>query len=554
MSQAKQNKNTGLFIGFMILAAAANVMSRLFGPVPDSLMTALNYVILTGLLLFWIRSVRERLLPSAAKSSVLCAALLLLLYMLMRIFRYRFAVEPFVMRHVIYAYWIPQMLVPALFLMTCIRIGRGERKEQKQWEDLLLIPASALAAVVLTNDLHRLVYNPKMDLSGFAVDSGTYTYGPLFYLLYVWMIFTFTTGLVFLIREAGHMPKRALRDLLLIIALWTGALLFLILYMQRYTVYRPFNSPEVQTFGLLGIFEVCIRHRLIPYNENYSGFFRTLKLPVLITDRQLQPAYSTNTGLTAGKEELKAALTSPVALEGDYVLHGKEIRAGYAFWAENESGIRRAQEKLQEANETIEQENDLIRAETEQKEKEAVLQARHRIYHEIAEELYPVQKQISELLDSAEPGTDGFREKIAKVSVLNAYVKRKTNLLLLASENDRLSIGELALALKESAYYLTLLGLQTTARIPENGTLPADRITALYDAFESLAQQLTGKAPSLMVSWNGRGLRLAAETDQVPGTEGILLPVHFRKDETILYMDIASEPVRPAAEPKEVAL
>ena len=51
-------------------------------------------------------------------------------------------------------------------------------------------------------------------------------------------------------------------------------------------------------------------------------------------------------------------------------LHGKAVSAGNVFWAEDESGVRRAQERLLEANETIEQENDLIRAETEQKEKE----------------------------------------------------------------------------------------------------------------------------------------------------------------------------------------
>ena len=123
---------------------------------------------------------------------------------------------------------------------------------------------------------------------------------------------------------------------------------------------------------------------------------------------------------------------------------------------------------------------------------------------------------------------------------MNAYVKRKTNLLLLASERDQLSIRELALALQESANYLTLSGLQTTARISEDGLLPASRIVALYDAFEHLAEQLYGKAPSLMVSWNAGRLRLAAGTDMTPDTDGIALPVSVRRIEDILYMDISS--------------
>ena len=635
MSIIKQNKNTWLFIGFLLAAAIANVLSKSLDPVLSSLMTTLNYVILTGLLLFWIESVRERLLPTSAKNTVLCAAFLMLLYMLLRIFRYRFAVEPMVMRHVIYAYWIPQMLIPALFLITCIRIRRGDLKEHDgqngqdekkepnlqdhptNRENLLLIPAALLACIALTSDLHRLVYVPKIDILSFSVESGTYTYGPVFYLMCAWMILTFSSGLLLLIRETGHISKEAIRDLMLVVASWFGIIMLNLLYMGLYTsIRRPFNVPEAHTFGLLGIFEMCIRYRLIPSNENYPGFFRVLHLPALITDREYRPVYRSelagapNYGdLAAGqtgdsradqiegrradqiegrradqradlvadlaeaprtendadlRETLEAALSAPVALPQDQKLHGKKIRAGYAFWTTDESGIRRAQERLREANETIEQENDLIRAETEQKEKDAYLQSRHRIYHEIAENLYPVQKRISQLLDSARPGAGNFRETIseadansfretisepdagsfretiAKVSVLNAYVKRKTNLLLLAAERDRLRIGELALALNESANYLTLAGLQTTAQIPEDEELSAYRIVMLYDAFENLAEQLLGRAPSLMVSWNDQGLRLAAETDLNPETGEIALPVSIRRNDDILYIEVSS--------------
>ena len=62
----RQQRNTILFISFLLTAWVVNVLSMVFSPGPDSLMTALNYVILTGLLLFWILSVLRRLLPSSA--------------------------------------------------------------------------------------------------------------------------------------------------------------------------------------------------------------------------------------------------------------------------------------------------------------------------------------------------------------------------------------------------------------------------------------------------------------------------------------------------------
>ena len=537
----KQNKNTWLFIGFLVLAAIANLLSHLFGAMLGSLMTALNYVILTGLLLFWIRSVWVRLLPTAARTSMLTAAYLLLFYMLLRIFQYRCAVEPLVKRYTDYAYWIPQMLVPALFFITFIRIWHKRDTNHLRYELLFLIPASLLSILAMTNDLHGLVYKPLIDLSHFTVSGDTYKLGPAYYIMYVWMIISYASGLFILLRNVGRLPRKTAFILIGIIALWFGTYLFNSLFLYRTTDIRLLNLPETHTFGMLGVFEVCIRYRLIPYNENYTGFYHKLHFPSVITDRVMEPVYLTEVALNVDKDSLQAALEKPVALPQDQKLYGKAIRGGYAFWTVDESSIHMAQQRLEEANETIEQENDLLRAETEQKEKDAYLTSRHRIYHEIAAELYPYQKRIEKLLDSAHPHTESFKDTIAMVSVLNAYVKRKTNLLLLAAENEELSLKDLFLALQETAGYLTLAGLTTQTMNQEDAFFQSHQIISLYDAFEFIAEQLLGNASMLMVSWNRGALRLAAETEKIPETSALPVNVTIRKNDTILYMDIPAE-------------
>ncbi len=535
----RQNRNTRLFIGFLLLAGVANLISRLPGSEKSTLMTCVNYLTYIGLLLFWIEAVRTRLLPTSARTSILGAALLMLLLMLLRIFKYRFAVSVVSMRYAVYAYWIPQMLIPALFLMTCIRIRRAGQEKRKRYEDLILIPAGIPTLLAMTNDLHSLVYVPQIALSAFILNTGTYRYGPAFWPMYAWMIAATVSGLVLLYRSFGRMPKKAVRLITVIAVLWVGLVVLNLLVLDRLPGgFHMYNNPEIHIFSMLGIFEVCIRYRMIPYNENYSAFFRKLQIPSVITDRAFRPVYLTDVGFSVEPELLKAALQAPVPLTPDQKLYGKAIRAGFAFWVQDESAVHRAQERLLEANEMIEQENDLIRAETAQKEQDAYLQSRHRIYHEIAEELYPCQKKITQILNEALPGTADFKRKIALVSVLNAYVKRKTNLLLLAAESETLSANELFLALQESANYLSLAGLQTTALKPEEKQMPAGLILALYDAFEAIAEQLQGKAPSLMVSWYADGLRLAAETESLPDVSELSLPVRFRRNEDVLFLDI----------------
>ena len=129
-------------------------------------------------LLFWLRSVQERLLRSRSKAWVVGAARMMLLYQLLRVFKYRFAVEPAVMRYAIYLYFVPMTLIPTLFLMTGLRIRRGNRAGRRD-EALLLIPPGLLSLLTVTNDLHGLVYMPKVIVSEFAQRSYQHRRGSL---------------------------------------------------------------------------------------------------------------------------------------------------------------------------------------------------------------------------------------------------------------------------------------------------------------------------------------------------------------------------------------
>ena len=431
MEESRTKRNTVLFIAVLLLAGAANLLSRGDMPAFEALMTSFNYLAYTGLLLYWIQSVRARLLPSRARNRIIWAALLMVLYQLLRVFKYRFAVEAAAERYTVYLYFTPMTLIPTLFLMTSLRIRRGNREGSAD-EALLLIPPCLLSLLALTNDLHGLVYARKVILSEFRVDAGTYTAGPVFYLLYAWMIMSFAAGLLLLFRENRLRHRNVLPWLLAVVGLWLILLTLHVRVFDGTQIPRMYNNPEIHMFGMLGVFEVCIRGRMIPHNEDYPGFFKMLRIPALVTDRALHPVYRSGGELPADQEQLQASLLSPVYLTTDLRLIGRAVRGGFAFWAEDESEVRRAQERLEEANGLIESENSLIQAETEQREKDAWLRSRHRIYHEIAEIMYPCQQRIGSLLQQMEPDTPAFRDQLAFVSVLNAYVKRKTNLLLLS--------------------------------------------------------------------------------------------------------------------------
>ena len=289
---------------------------------------------------------------------------------------------------------------------------------------------------------------------------------------------------------------------------------------------------------MLGIFEVCIRNRLIPSNENHTGFFAQLGLPVMITGRDLSPVYTTNRPLDAAEADLEASLQAPVYPQEDIRLSGMEIRAGYAFWTEDESELHRENRRLEAANEILSEENSLIRAENELKEKKARLDAQNRVYDRIAAELFPRQKRIESLLEEAAPGTDGFRRALGECCVLNAWCKRKSNLLLLDEAALPERHRELFLALQESARFLKCCGVDAAAVGEETTDLPLADIHELYDTFEAVIEAWLPAMQRMTVSLLEDGIRLAVDMKQSLPLPETVLPVEERSGDGTVFLTV----------------
>ena len=539
MSLGKEKRNTWLFFGFLLLAGIANQLTRTRISMVDSFMFSVNFMIYIGLLIFWMQSVRDRLLPTRARSYIIAAALLMIFFLLVRILRFRILTEVAIRRYVDYAYNIPQVLVPTLFLMTCVRISGGEERDGK--ERLLLIPACAMLLLIMSNDLHQLFYHRLIPLSEFHGIVGTYTYGPLFYGMYGWMVLTILTGLVILIRKTYRQNIRGLFGFALVALIWAGLGLLNRLVFTPLDLARMYHSPEIQVFGMLGSFEVCIRNRFIPYNENYTGFFSRLGLPVRITDEAFSAVYETDLPISATREQLSAAVKAPVYPDEDTRLMGMKIRPGYAFWTEDESELHREGRRLASANELLSEENDLIAVENELKAKKAHLDAQNQVYDRIAAALYPKQKRIKSLLRAAPPESDRFPSALAECCVLNAYCKRKSNLMLLSEKGLPHPNREFFLALQESARFLKCCGIDAAATGEEYSDLPLDAVHALYDSFEALIEAFLPFMHRMTVSLSPLGVRLAVEADQSPAVPKTALPVEISESDGCFFLTVRAE-------------
>lgn len=537
----KHNKSTRLFIGFFLLAGICYLLNRTSVSWLNSFLFSLNFTIYAGLLLFWMQSVRVRLLPTHARRYVLAAAALMLLALFLRVFRYRAVLEQTLpSRYAAYAYWVYTLLIPTLFLMTALCIRRGAEGGRRK-ELLLLIPATALCILGLTNDFHHLIYIPKVPISEFDLNGGLYTWGITFYLLFAWMGFMAALGIMVLLQVTRKQAGGVMGSVLFVTALWLILELWKIFVIERFHLPYMYGTTEIRCFSMLAIFEICIQNHLIPHNENYVGFFERLTLPAEITDRDFSPVYHSALPIKAGKEKLRESLKAPIYLSEDLKLSGMALKAGYAFWTENEGELHKENRRLESANEQLSEENDLIRVENELKEKKARLDAEEKIYERITEVIYSRQKQIETLLENTAPQREDFPSVLARVCVLNAWSKRKSNLLLLSEDALPKNNRELFLALQESARFLSCCGVEAAAVGEEYADFPLSLVHALYDTFEAVIEAWLPCLRRMTVSLYGDGIRIAVETNGNPVLPETPLAVERRESDEITFLTVRTE-------------
>lgn len=515
-----------LLVGGFLLAGALHVLDNLanvalyFVPEPaasalpafsSTLLFVLNLLIYCVLIFWWMQSLNKRLLPSVGRTCMIAAATLMLLFLLIRSAKFRLAVNGTLFEHILwYSYYVPLAGIPGLFLTTCLSMEPG--RKGRRWQLRLVL---ALAAVLMlgaaTNDLHLLMFRPRPGMLLLGGQWSTYDRGPLWYALYGFVILCVLLGLFVLVRadRRKHWARRTLFPVLLLGML--GMLTITDRTLRSIDFPSPWTFPETFVFFMIGIFECCIRSRLIPFNENYIEFFAQLKLPADVTDPELNPVYRTANPVPAGPEQRRAALSQPLPLDPDTQLYGKRISSGCAFWLGDESTLHRLNEALADANEVLESENDLLRLENEQAAERIRVDARNQVYTKAAAEVYGTQKKIAALLDRLQPEAEDYPSVLSRVLLLNAYVKRKTNFVLQATERETVSAQELYLALDETARFLELCGVSTSVTQGTNQPFSVSDAMVLYDSFALLAEHFAETAGKLVVLMAEDALRLMVE-------------------------------------------
>lgn len=491
------NRKKSTAITAAVLMAIAFVLRMIYEDLPNAMLQSVMCLtrdsIHIALLFMWVVSLHRRLTNKNVRRLMLMVGILLLFWMIDKIVKWDFtgSVTHPLVRYLWYGFYVGMLFVPTLGAFIINYLGKPENYSHPKKLNYLLIPPLAMLLAVFTNDLHQKVF---VFYNGFINFDLEYSYDWVYYIVMAWFIimgFYFVLMMVLKSRVPG---SRRLQKMPILIMLF--AALFWIGYSMK--LYNC-DLTVMDCLIIVLLLESAIQSGLLPSNSQYQQLFDATTVPVQILDKDYQPHYVSAGALPVDEEILRRTEGGTVHLE-DTLVNSAPINAGRVVWQDDITQLTELQERLQDTQEQLGEENTLLKAELELKEKRAKTEEQNRLYDRIAREVEPQLKKADTLLQMIEKEPEKAHPLIAKVCVLGSYIKRRGNLLLLGEETEKILSRELEYCIRESLENLSLGQVFVALNCKCEGRLPMEYMVAAYDFYETMVEHLLDDITAMLVN------------------------------------------------------
>lgn len=404
-----------------------------------------------------------------------------------------------------YSYYIPAVLLPLFSLYVSLYAGKLPDYKPPEKLKLLFIPAVALIGLVLTNDIHHFVFR-----FGEGSNYDSYSYGIGHRIVSVWIYGLILLFLGILYKNSKIPDSRHRSFIPLIPVVFLSVYLIAYPWLMDTVFYKDFNLPAVSIMFVYYLYNCCCYVGLISYNGNYGLIFRNSSVNALITDEDYNIIYKSGTQ-TGHITDLKNTETdSP-----DLILKKSAIGDGWVFRLEDVSEINEYIAELTETKEALKSENEILKADFEIRSRNEKIRKKIELYDTIGSAVKPQIDKIKALTEK--PDCDS--ETLTDICFLCAYIKRKSNLILLNENSEKLSFSELKLCIKESLSCAQLCGMVYAIKLESEKTVPGSLLIQSYDWFEDKLENSIKNPTYIYVALteNNEGFTLSILTEDKDG-------------------------------------
>lgn len=462
----------------------------------DFLRPYLVWAVYMLLLLRWQYTITTKITQKAMHCHLTAQNIVSILYLTVRFIQDAFLyVNIPWMRFTGYFINIAAIFIPLFGLYGSFYLGKADDyRISKKWY-LLLIPASLLCVMALTNEWHHfLCYvvpeEPQPNLY-FHPYIGTY-------LIYLWALSMIGYQVYVIYQRNGATKSSTFFQKLIPFYAPILLLLFSIPYVATAYVVR-FELVEYSA-GLIFIFVFCqqlyILTGLIPVNTQYEEVFQrsTVAMQILSPSGETIAASENASDITPAMLEVLKQNQRFSATE-DITMHLHPVLGGYMIWQTELSQINQALRELQRLNAELEEEQDLLAQEIRIQSDETSIQARNDIYDSLSTEVAGQLASLTTLLSKESLSENDWN----RICLIGTYIKRFCNLRLTYQEQQTIPMGDLAISLQDMAKCMKNLGIMTSLDFCPTLNLEPELILLIMKALEEILEEADFRLTSVAI-------------------------------------------------------
>lgn len=486
MTKTKQKK-----IIFLVLCTIfAAILCRNVGrELPGRALGLLRSLLYVGLFTAWGISLRRRVMQPQARQFLTSIAGLVVFWLMVRTVKY-FFVSSAAIRYLWYFFYLPMLFIPLFTVFVAASLDKPENYRIPGWTKVLYFLAGMFFLLVLSNDLHQLVFTFDPTLTEWR-DSG-YTYGTGYYAVIGFMGMCALSAIVIMIYKCrATQGKKAIWTPLLFLPAAAAYCILYAIYIEDHTSLLYYLAGDMTVVNCLlfaGLMESCLQAGLIPTNTGYDALFQVSSVGMQITDQDYHICYTSDAARHLSAEVMCSIEGGKQLLDGATLFKSHSIRGGYIVWQEDVSELIRVKDELESIREELQDRNDILREQYRQDAQRYKLEEQNRLYDLVQRETQRQLRQI-DTLAAQRCGTlvdmQRRRELLLRILVLATYVKRRKDMIISADRSRVLSVGRLSSALREFCSNLSISGIAGNLYLLEmEAVLPIDAAHTAYDLFE----------------------------------------------------------------------
>ncbi len=527
-SHMNKMSQKNLYAALIVLVLIASAMSIRYFTINGMLPSDLKYlrnVIHICLLIAWGVSMHKRIIQVRIRRYLLAIASMMILWVLLKAINY--SIDNMDIKCWLwYLYYIPMLFIPSVALFISMSLGKSENYVLPRWSKLVYVVSGILLLLVLTNDLHHIVFSFS---SGIRSPIG-YHHEFGYYIILAWIFLCALWSFGLMLIKCRIPGSRKIR--ILPLAPLVLSFIYTILYIHNVHWVLLLAGDMTVTHCLLiaAVFEGCIQCGLIQSNMGYVELFEAASLPIQITDRDFVTKQSSAAMQDIlSKNLLQDMNTDTINLDSDTLLKRHHLSDGWVFWEEDISELNRLKEKLEYTQDELRDTGNILAVRNAQREKLLRLSEENRLYDlmetQTARQIAMLRAMLAKIRIT--DNLERARKLLGQSIIIGTYIKRRNNLIFIGTQHNAISMQELTLCLNESMENLKLYGVECRALVTDDKPLAPSQATLIYDLFEAVVETELETLESILISieicddaekYIEVNICFQAEKLQIPGT------------------------------------